>query len=46
MIEPTFTERDLIIRKLQRFKNDLNYFAYNQLKIKTKNEAYYGLTLN
>lgn len=41
MIEPTLSEKDLIIRKLQRFKDDLNYFAYNQLKIKTKNE---GLT--
>lgn len=39
MIEPTFTEKDLIIRKLKRFKNDLNYFAYNQLKIKTKNDG-------
>jgi hypothetical protein len=39
MIEPTSTEKDLIIKKLQRFKDDLNYFAYNQLKIKTKNEG-------
>lgn len=32
-------EKGLIIQKLQKYKDDLNYFAHNQLKIKTKNEG-------